>query len=261
MRMIFKHFGIAACLLAGTLASAPVTAHPACSLDQGVSAPVDLLDTVLDTVSGAALKKGEFETTAEFEDRKSSASLASSGFVLDILIDQDHAIYDADRSTWTFHQFFLAGGNYNFDEQALDAAGLGDAGWSTSKILRATDADEGSYVASNAYGHQTTVRELLAKRVGIIEIARGHPTSLDYRVKYAPKFQMPLSLRIPMDGLPDGLETAAFEISMPVDQARQVKGLFRFVVAGELVEPLRIDYTRYISPNIDNPVEATVELT
>ncbi|MDR5654786.1 hypothetical protein [Ruixingdingia sedimenti] len=238
-----------------------VAAHPACDLKAGERVQVDDLDAFLDAVEGAAVQKDEFETTEQFEQRKAKAALTSPGFALDILTDQEHAVYDADRSTWTFREFFLSGGTYNFDDEALAEAGLANAGWSYSKMLRSSDVALGSYVASNAYGSEVLVAKGLATRTGIIEIAWGHPLPSDYMARFDPKFQMPLTLRLPAAGLPDGLEMSAFEVPMSVGEARLAKGGFRFVVAGELAEPFRITYTRHIFPKIDNPRDVTVEMT
>lgn len=243
------------------LSASFVAAHPACGLKAGERIPVDDLDAVLSAAGGAAVQKDEFETTEQFEQRKAKATLTSSEFALDILTDQEHAVYDADRSVWTFHEFFLSGGNYNFDEEALATAGLGNAGWSYSKMLRSTDVDLGSYLASNAFGREVLVAKGLATRTGIIEIAWGQPLPSDYMARFDPKFQMPLSVRLPAVGLPDGLEASAFEVPMTVAEARLAKGGFRFVVAGELVEPFRITHTSHIFPEIDNPKDVSVEMT
>ena len=244
-------------VLSGSLAAA----HPACSLKAGVHVQVDQLDVLLDAAGGVAIQKDEFETTEQFEQRKVQASLASTAFALDLLTDQEHAVYDADRSVWTFHEFFPSGGTYNFHEDALIEAGVTAADWSHSMMLRSIDVDQGSYVASNAYGYEVSVTKILAIRIGIIEIAWGQPFPSDYRKRYGPMFEMPLSVRRPSPGLPNGFEMAAFEVPMPVEEARLAKGGFRFVVAGELVDPFRIGYTRYILPKIDNPRDATVEMT
>lgn len=221
---------------------------------------VDQIDALLESASGAAVKRDEFETTAQFEERKAHAALASTAFALDVVTDQEHASYDADRAMWVFNEYFIAGGNYDFNEEALEEAGLGNAGWSKSRIIRSVNIDQGSYAASNAFGHEVLVTKFLADRVGVIEIAWGTPLPSDYMARFRSMFQMPIKLRLPAPGLPDGLEASAFEVPMSVDEARLAKGRFRFIVAGQLIEPFRVDYTRHIDPTIDNPKDVTVEM-
>lgn len=246
--------------MALSLGAASADAHPACSLKAGDDVLVDQLDKVLAAAGAAAVQKDEFETTAQFEERKAKASPGSAEFVLDLMTDQEHAVYDADQSAWIFDQYFPSNGNYNFYEDALAAAGLSEAGWSYSEMLRSADVDQGSYVASNAYGHEVLVTKVLATRIGIVEIALGQqPPS--YESRYGAKFQMPLRHQVQVPGLPSGVQVPAFDVQMPMDEARLAKGRFRFMVAGELVEPFRISYTRYIPPKIDNPKDATVEAT
>lgn len=252
---------IAITCIALSLGCSSAVAHSACSLKAGDRVQTDQLDQLLAAVAGVALKKDEFETTAQFEQRKAAASLASAEFAVDLQTDHEHAVYDADRSAWVFHQYFPSGGTYNFDEEALAAAGLSGAGWSHSKMLRSIDVDEGSYVAANAYGREVLVNRVLATRIGVIEIAWGQPLPSDYMAQFDTKFEMPLTLRLPMTGLPDGLEVSAVEVPMPVEEARLEKGRFRFIVAGELVAPYRIEHTRYITPKIDNPRDVKVEMT
>lgn len=223
--------------------------------------PIDDLAETIDAARRGALVKGEFETTAQFEARKASVDVAATDFILSVLVDQENARYDADKERWIFDQYFMAGGNYNFDDDALLSAGLANAGWGRSLILSGSDDEQGTYVSSNAFGQQAVVRQLYARRIGIIEIARGVAEPLDYRLSSGPIFSLPLDVQIPVSGYTTTLDAKAVEIPMHIARAQASKGSFGFAVAGKLVEPLLIDHTYYITPTIDNPTDAKIDLT
>lgn len=232
-----------------------------CAWTEGDLLPVDDLSATIGLARGVALKRGEFETTAQFEARKARAAVESTDFILSVLVDQENARYDADRERWIFDQYFMAGGNYNFDDDALLTAGLANAGWGRSLILSGSDDEQGTYVSSNAFGQQAVVRKLQARRIGIIEIAWGVPKPLDYRFTYGPIFALPLDVQIPVSGYATTLDAKAVEIPMPIAHAQANKGRFGFAVAGKLAEPMLIDHTHYITPTMDNPTDAQIDLT
>lgn len=86
--------------------------------------------------------------------------------------------------------------------------------------------------------------QAIAIRVGVIEIARGAPMRR-FRSK-VDLFDLPDSVSYRIDGIDRDYSAAAISLPMNVDEARAMKGNFKFAVQAKLVEPFVLKSTKYI---------------
>ncbi len=232
--MVF-HIGIFLCT--------PVFADNTCDVLVGDKVQLSDIDAVLDVTN--SFSKDEFETSQQFEDRVKGEveDNLSQTLFLQTAFDQDEARYNADISSWQFTEYFPSNTRWRFDEDAIEEGGLADVGPFASVMLLAVDDVVLTYQAGNAI------------RVGIIEIARGAPMRR-FRSK-VDLFDLPDSVSYRIDGIDRDYSAAAISLPMNVDEARAMKGKFKFAVQANLVEPFVLKSTEYIP----RPTGVTVSST
>lgn len=230
-----------------------------CNASIGSTVKLTEINKIIEATSG--LTKDEFETTEQFEERVRSrfSSLFPEPIILQTAYDQGSAFYYADRSSWFFTEYFASNSSWIFDEEAIKESGLQDAGPYASIILNAQDDVVGTYTAQNGLGAKAEIAQVDAKRIGVLEIARGAPiSSTPWKVKL---FDLPGTVTYTIKELSTETTSDALPLPMPPKEARMMKGKFKFAVQVEPVEPYVLTTEQYISPRIDMPREATVHST
>jgi len=177
-------------------------------------------------------------------------------------VDQEQAIYDADKGAWFLNEYFPSNPVFEFADKALEAEGLVGPRESErieTVMLRSIDELLEEYTGANAMGATLTIAKWRHTRVAISEIASkkggGYNKYGPDLFSYADSVQVENILGTGTDSKP------ASRIDMPRDQARAINGKIGFAVVADLVEPARVEGSFYIEPKFDRPAERTVDTT
>ena len=125
-------------------------------------------------LSKVPLKKGEFETTVDFDSRiETISSTWPESFLIDYSLNKKYLKYDADNQTMTLEQFAFSniGFNYSvlfeygkppYDKIDVDTSRHGD---NLQIVVSQTETSTGSYEATNSMGASISVelKERLTK--------------------------------------------------------------------------------------------------
>lgn len=126
-------------------------------------------------------------------------------------------------------------------------------------MLIAEDEIVGTRTAQNAMGAQIEISEVMANRVGVLEITHGAPISDSW--SNPEMFDLPETITYIPEGMTMEFTNSALPLPMPPDEARSMKGQFKFAVQILPVEPYLLNTEYNISATFDNPREATVHST
>jgi len=258
-KMKFSQVTSAAVTTFAILAAGTAFAQQACDVEPGTVISLTEIDPILETMSG--LKKDEFETTADFEARvKDTVKKAVEGSVfLQTHHDEGSAIYDADQSAWFITEYFPTNSSWNFSRDAVEEAGLSEAGPQGSVMLIVKDEVVDTYEAQNAMGASAVISKVEATRVGVLEIAEGSPIATDWwKIDF---FDMPESITYTIPDTTIETQSSAITIPMQPNEARVAKGSFKFAVYAELVEPFILRNQQHIDATMDTKREATINST
>lgn len=161
-------------------------AEQVCAAYVGQTVSPQRLQTVMATYSKLPVK-GEFETTAAYNERR-KAAITPQGTSITIAVPPQHDpsfIYDADTQLL---QVRLAA----FGGHIIQASGIAIAApqmpphstYNIDAVLESTSKVSGSYVGQNAFGAKTKVTKRELSTLAIFD--RSDPKSLltDYRINY-----------------------------------------------------------------------------
>ena len=257
------------------LASA-ATAQDACALAPGEKLALDDLDAVLNGLSGTVVEKDAFETNEEFEARKKAAEadIGIRTVVLASNVDQENAVYDADKGAWFLTEYFPSNAIFDFVDDAIESAGLiEDTGYRVeapfddekdrieSVMLRSIDELVGEYDASNAMGGTIAVQKWHHSRVAIGEISGVSKKPRSSYKNGTELFAYVDNVQV-KDALGTGFNTLpALRVDMPRDEARAINGQIGFAIVADLQVPARIEGQYFIEPQFDRPAERTIDTT
>jgi hypothetical protein len=136
-----------------------------CSYAAGDAALFRTPSDVVAALSASAITKGEFETTAEYEARKASATgEVSSRYLVLTDYDPEFAVYDADREVFDISRFAWSNIVGSFDK-VFPEVGIIDDVYGFG--LHVESQSMGSYQASNSFGATVTVVKTSRTRYGI----------------------------------------------------------------------------------------------
>jgi len=177
-------------------------------------------------LSGLETAKGEFEPTADYNDRMAPlldaqvVGATKVGDVVGFLEDSPsfYEKYDADT------QIFSISGSWGLINQMVGSELLSSV-TTDSKLVSSR-----KYIAENGFGRKAQVTSYLSNVCGIAF------TNLPYlsrkKIPFAEKFDL-----------------------TPAD-AKETKGNIGVLYVGRLEAPFRTQYSHYIKPTMDNPVES-----
>jgi TonB family protein len=196
------------------------------SLVAGLAQSPHLGDDIEATVrrmaaAGAASGKGEFETTAEYEARRSS--LITKG-QLTFVVDEWLAlfVYDADRSEMKVrvlahpHTFYLEAGSPKF----------------SCLVVKRVLKSERQYLGTNAFGVQAPIKDSTFDEYGII-VAPGSAIAFDSPI------------------------WSTFVFHMDRDDARDQKHYLRFAIAGAIADGRVYGNIETHAPTVSEPYKDT----
>lgn len=188
------------------------------SLAPGLPDAGPLLSALGAGESEAALKKGEYETSVQFEERLKTLWAAKLGdpgrLIVRIPIESFKITYDADRQVSTV--------KYMMD------GGIGSYQW--MKFAR-QDTDRREYVGSNAFGVTTNVTSL-------------------HRTEDALYFKSRQ-----LSGTRGGVFSPEWDIQLPPDQARDFKDAGSILLMVSLTAPYIETKSRYSAATLDAPMD------
>ena len=164
---------ILACLFA---CSGPTSAlAQSCESWVGQEAELATFDTVVEQLRTAPLERGEYETTAEFEQRQSrSAASIPDRIVIQGIFDPKHVTYDADAASLRVSAFALRNLNTDYSRvfgfgTAFDGKVDYGAYSNVDVVVFQSETATGTYTASNAYGAYRTVTEITRVQKAIFD--------------------------------------------------------------------------------------------
>jgi hypothetical protein len=208
-------------------------------------------EEIFETLSNAAPEKGEFETTASYEQRLAEVRAKvdlSAPIIAQAIYDPDMVEYDADRQVFIVKTYAwdnlgvasdvaLPRGN----RWGIETSLLGNA----EVALKKEEIPTGSYEATNSYGATTTVLQMNRFTFAVFDRAyprtpgKGNGTAEAWRATT-------LSGNSP-----------AIEISVPLDQAQATKQGMKVGIAFQPREPFVASGVYTNTPTITNPREIT----
>lgn len=234
------------------LISASNTAHAA-SCPIGVNEVVSFA-TVESTFASLPkpIVKDEFETTAEYEQRKAQMTTSSNPIIVETTKDFDPD-YDADYERFevslnSFFSSFYKTRDYDYDGNGVT---LTD---SDRTFFMAIDKRiMGSSVGTNAFGAEAVITKEHWKRDYVYDRAKGSYTEPrrvlvhDYMKQKEVRWQSDL------------LDVPYISIPSPRHEARGLKGLMRTAIVLSPKSPFQFSGTHTSRPTIDNPKQQRVD--
>lgn len=199
--------------------------------------PVSIKD-LYDDLRSQNITKGEFETTAQFEARKSAIADAPS---LTVRIELEQREYDADREV--FKVFIPSLGTTPFYRDGYHAAALKEIfgtyeyGSPVQLLAQEDKKDESEYEGTNAYGARTVVTQ----------------TSYDKFVVFDNKGRRKLASGDNLFGENAKYETAHLLIPAPLDRAPEMKSQITMVALIDPRAPFTFENDYRIEPTRDLP--------
>jgi hypothetical protein len=201
------------------------------------------IETVFKRLSlrSATLSKKEFETTEQHRQRlkkeESIPVIGSRLTVNDLLAftitrTEIESEYQADK-----HLLRVAISVGSVQERAENARGM------RSLNLRSNHVDEGSYIATNAFGTRIRVK---GRRIDAYELACDNANEFGMS-KYLRREQRTLGLTLPTDSL-------VIDMDMDTATAIKAKQNLRAIVLVKLISPYTSKATYYDNATFDNPV-------
>lgn len=200
--------------------------------------------TLILKLSKQALRKGEFETTAQFKERqeKSGINLSESSIVNGDLPDQNFLKYDADRQELTVFAYAFANRGVDWDLALLKIEPFGSVPFGTFNLgvsIASVDTPAGTFSGTNAFGVSRRIRRTLRRDVAIFE----RKADLDEH----------LFLNQSRDGVLDVLKVNP-------DEARRLKAAMRFVYVVQPKEPYLATGSRRSEATLDDPEQVELQL-
>ena len=243
---VSQAFAMTLLTLASSLPSSLADAKGQCSSQSGQAVQFKSPPEVASMVGGGALEKGEFETTAEFEARKSSMTKGISGqtLLVEVSSDPDYIDYDADHERFKVSQYAWANIVGNFHAVGAlwrlsptgsisvidDVYGLG-----ILKEERAT----GTYDGSNAYGTTVKVTQIERTLYSLFD-KMGQPKHPTWKFDYTEL---------------NSTDRGGIYVEAKRAVAPQLKTTMRFGIEFAPRDPFLVLGRQHFGPNIDRPTD------
>lgn len=195
---------------------------------------------------GGGLEKGEFESTAQFEQRK-AANRATGPVLVSVDIAPEAVSYDADRQAFFIYMGQLESTEMYFDDYWRPdeiKKLIGTLGHNPPMSIKASETvvQTDSYTASNAFGATTTV-SVQDRTYGILFEERG-----------GSGFSRPQFNIFDKRG---GKGLITIDVPVPAERAPELKGKIQFVALAEPKAPYAITFENHESAKIDRPRDET----
>lgn len=235
-------FSAALLAVVGCCLSATAYAQVACPRPENlIGTPMGFFEFYKE-MAGPAITKGEFETTAEFEARLSEIKRPSAALV-EVVLKPERFRYDADAEAFKVYIHEIDPGSayqLAYMPKELETI-LGNYNYSKPVQIRTNreEADAGEYVATNAYGAETTVSESRAIEYVIFDNkGRNKLSSGDDLFTERGKY-----------------ETATLSIPVPRDKAQETKSGLRMVTYVEPKMPWAAETSYRSKPTRQYPTD------
>jgi hypothetical protein len=211
------------------------------------------------------LKKDVFETSAEFNSRKTAvlkefidAPAVALTYGDPNYPDQSFstARYDADLERIFYNQYFISNG---YDDAGTALKNTGTIGQYDFDAyiafdLSLTEQVVGTYSGGNALGASVTVSEVLRRTISIAQLTPSRELGDPY---FNDLFMADMPKSVSNTMAPS--EVLGFE--MPIDVAKEEFSQLQTAVAFQLEEPYLVHNENYIRPVITNPEDRTIQST
>ncbi len=190
-------------------------------------------------------RKGEYETTADFEKRRAAAfhGTPSEAMVL-VDLDPEFMEYDADRQILTIKRFAFSNQSidhyYLLKDVDVGGTGFGDYADYTEKSI---DTPTGTYIGTNAFGASVEVVKMDRLFYGIFDREVTYGSNLWHA-----------SQGIQRVGLSD-TENIAFQFRATPEQARSYKQTAKAVFFIRLRTPSTLTGSKFEKATINLPFE------
>lgn len=150
----------------GSLEDSGVT--QACDGYLGQTVSTRPFEAITSLVSGGAIQKDEFETTASYEARRTKAAAnVPAKFIVEYVPDRKYLRYEADSGTLNVSAYFFRNRNTDYEAVFRQTATSPDGGSTYGRAYDNIDVVVGeeervvdSYTGSNSYGGQVQVSKI-----------------------------------------------------------------------------------------------------
>lgn len=185
-------------------------------------------DAIAAALKGRAIRKDEFESTADYEKRAeamftsvsvSGRPLAESRYFVNS--DQISAVYNADKGLMKVY------GSLRHSTKVSDTIR-----YASTVIVKTRSAQKNQYEGQNLYGASTTVDKYRDEVCGVAFLNVSPVTDHEWM--------------------------GQIEFPLPADIARRSKGNIVIAYLARLAPPFLIDYRQYIAPTMSAPSEILV---
>jgi hypothetical protein len=157
----------------------PAAAHAQeCAAYVGQKISPQTFDSIAASLAKVPGKKGEFETTAEFEAKVQAATAGlKSPLVVTVPVDSKYVKYDADTGTFSIISYALKNSNAFLDKffSKQGMPGFAHFMYNHHVVVSSTDKVTGTYSASNSFGASADIAEIARTTKVIFDRnANGH---------------------------------------------------------------------------------------
>lgn len=229
-------------LFLSAAAASVAHAQEACPSPDLLLGPAISAEDYFTAMSGPAITKGEFETSAEFEARTAAVQRPAASLVV-IDTSPENFKYDADSEAFQFRIYNLETSGLYRTSYTLAGTTPNFGGYNygdpVDLKLKRIDTRRGEYLATNAYGAETSVREVESVEYLIFDNkGRKKMTTTDDLFSERKSFEM-TNLSIPV----------------PRADAQAVKEGLMMVAYVVGREPWTIESTTRSKPTRDVPID------
>lgn len=251
---IFARFSM---LCAITSCLTPMAFAQICDSPLGTSIPFLSAEDAYSDFSEKSLVKDEFETTAQFQERRRQVQQALNGseLVIEGTYDPEFVAYNADRQL--FQVMTLAWDNLAFPvtgalgrQNSIGAV----SGWSRDYAVALSQSDEatGQYEAQNGYGASTTVTKVNRTTIGVFDKSYKPADSLG---RLPEEWQRDSYVTRWSDVLRENTNYEAVSFAVAPDEARMLKPDMRVAVVMRPKAPYFAEGSFTNSPTRSSPIE------
>ena len=221
----------------------PSMAVAECPASEGSTISMEKPRALFEKLQQPTITKGEFETTEQFEARKSKVSQSPiSGLFVERDFLDEGAEYDADKQRYVIKEYVLG------RAPSLWSVGLGrvkredlDIGYSNHAVeLSETSRAGKTYEASNAYGASVEVTTKHTETIAIFDKKKKRATNPNWQSEFKVKSER-------------GYKFRAIGIDVPIEEAKALKGNMRLAVFVTPREPYTFSFDHVMGAKINRP--------
>lgn len=221
----------------------PSIAEAECPATVGTTISMESPRALFEKLNQPEMTKGEFETTEQYEARKSKVSQSPiTGQFVERDFLEEGAEYDADKQRYVIREYVLG------SAPALWNVGLGrvkrddlDIGYSNHAVeLSETSKAGDAYEASNAYGATVQVTTKHTETIAIFDKKKKRATNPNWESEFKIKSER-------------GYKFGAIGIDVPIEEAKALKGNMRLAVFVTPKKPFTFTFDHVMGAKINRP--------